>query len=534
MRYNLVSVDSDSRLSPNRRPLHLFSVLIEILMAGTAGEVPTRQPPNAVLPDSKWSWLVVCGNTVIGITTLGFFRCIPVYFRPIMLEFDAEFGDVAAIMGLFTLGMALGCFFLPFLTSKFGSKRTCLAAGFLLGIANIVSSQSHTLVLVQIFLGFISGCSAGILFFTSLFSSSQYFVKHRAKATGISTLGLPMGTLVIAPILELLTTLYGWRGSLLIASGILFHSCVSAMLYRPVILAPTAPRRKSTRGSISGIRKKSTPTELKEFSKSKISSDSPQFDDHDEKNPMTKLVTPTEKSDFEITREMEVASNAQQNKNSCNSTFKNKVKSIIDVELFKLISYDIGLLSSIFYCSGYVGANTFLIPYALEHVHIDTLQASTILSLLGGAECVAKIVTGFLGDVKCINKCILLAIMAVVCSIIVATITVCESYLSLAVITFAYGLFVTAYMGIIPVIFCDIVGPKKLATAVGYQGCIYNSFLALYLYLMGRLVDRTGDVRQPFYSCATLIGLTSFCLIAIFLLERRQKKVNKMLADIES
>lgn len=61
-----------------------------------------------------------------------------------------------------------------------------------------------------------------------------YFEKRRNLAMGLAVSGCGAGSLVFAPLLRLLVSTYGWRGSLLITSGLCLQSVVFGALLRPL------------------------------------------------------------------------------------------------------------------------------------------------------------------------------------------------------------------------------------------------------------------------------------------------------------
>jgi len=61
----------------------------------------------------------------------------------------------------------------------------------------------------------------------------QHFTKHRGMAAGIAASGISIGTLSSGPLIALLTRWFGWRGALLIFSGLTLNSCVFGSFYRP-------------------------------------------------------------------------------------------------------------------------------------------------------------------------------------------------------------------------------------------------------------------------------------------------------------
>ena len=64
--------------------------------------------------------------------------------------------------------------------------------------------------------------------------TNNYFEKKRGIAGGIVCAGAGFGVFILAPIFQLLLTEYGWRGAMLITSGIFMQLCVCSTLMRPL------------------------------------------------------------------------------------------------------------------------------------------------------------------------------------------------------------------------------------------------------------------------------------------------------------
>ena len=61
-----------------------------------------------------------------------------------------------------------------------------------------------------------------------------YFNKRRALATGIAVCGSGIGAFVFSPLTETTIRAYGWRGALMILSGVCLNGMVSGALFRSV------------------------------------------------------------------------------------------------------------------------------------------------------------------------------------------------------------------------------------------------------------------------------------------------------------
>ena len=74
----------------------------------------------------------------------------------------------------------------------------------------------------------------GMAYLPAIVTVSFYFEERRSLATGLAVCGSGIGTFVFAPLTDKLVQEYGWRGSLLILSGILLNCIICGAVFRPL------------------------------------------------------------------------------------------------------------------------------------------------------------------------------------------------------------------------------------------------------------------------------------------------------------
>ena len=62
----------------------------------------------------------------------------------------------------------------------------------------------------------------------------KHFQKYRSLAAGLSASGISIGSLTSGPLVGFFISVYGWRGALLLMSGMAFNCCVFGCFYRYV------------------------------------------------------------------------------------------------------------------------------------------------------------------------------------------------------------------------------------------------------------------------------------------------------------
>jgi len=89
---------------------------------------------------------------------------------------------------------------------------------------------------------FDAGLGISLIYLPSIVIISVYFERRRALATGMAVCGTGVGTIVFAPLVEFLSELYGWRGTLLIEAALLLNCCVCAGFYQTPSAMSSIPR----------------------------------------------------------------------------------------------------------------------------------------------------------------------------------------------------------------------------------------------------------------------------------------------------
>ncbi|UYV61903.1 hypothetical protein LAZ67_1007028 [Cordylochernes scorpioides] len=86
-----------------------------------------------------------------------------------------------------------------------------------------------------------AGIGFGFIYLPAIVTVGYYFERRRALATGIAVCGSGVGTFILAPLVQYLLGLYGWRGSLLVLGGLSLHCAVFGAFFRPLESAQPPP-----------------------------------------------------------------------------------------------------------------------------------------------------------------------------------------------------------------------------------------------------------------------------------------------------
>eukprot|EP00058_Branchiostoma_floridae_P007044 XP_002592532.1 hypothetical protein BRAFLDRAFT_69049 [Branchiostoma floridae] len=198
--------------------------------------------------DGGWGWAVVLAVFVICACTMGVTRSFGVFF----IEFASQFDQPAtATSWVISVAMAItfgGALLGVMLSATFGFRPVAMVGGVLAATGCILASFSTSIVHLYITVGVLVGLGSSLAMFPSLSLVGKYFDKKRAIANGIAFSGVGVGNIVFPLIFTYLIEEYGWRGSFLIAAGVMLNITAFAALLRPIHLAMPLNESESLHG----------------------------------------------------------------------------------------------------------------------------------------------------------------------------------------------------------------------------------------------------------------------------------------------
>lgn len=214
--------------------------------------------------DDSWAWYVVGGCAFANFLLPGMLRS----FGPDVLDGFVEVHklefDNRSVVGCrwipatfhltFFIAGSLSC-----LLCKLISHRAVTFWGGLLASAGMLSSSfANSISHLYISYGVMVGFGAGLCYSAGILIVNEYFDKHRGLANGLSLAGTAIGALAMPPYLEFLTFSYGYRGGILIVSGMMLNTLACSLTYKPAVTDGGAIEQDET--TYSGPSVSSSPT----------------------------------------------------------------------------------------------------------------------------------------------------------------------------------------------------------------------------------------------------------------------------------
>ncbi|EFX89929.1 hypothetical protein DAPPUDRAFT_39459, partial [Daphnia pulex] len=196
-----------------------------------------------------WGWVIVAASFVIHLIADGITFSFGVIYAELLDYFQESKGYTAVIGSLFMATPLLSGPLASALTDRFGCRAVTIAGSIVAAIGLFLTSLSNSVE--ALFLTFlIAGLGLSLCYVAAIAVVAFYFDKRLSLATGLAVCGSGIGTFIFAPITQYLINEYGWRGAMLILSGIFLNIVICGALMRE-IEGPGGTLRGNAKGKIS-------------------------------------------------------------------------------------------------------------------------------------------------------------------------------------------------------------------------------------------------------------------------------------------
>ncbi|XP_005103079.2 uncharacterized protein LOC101852192 [Aplysia californica] len=190
------------------------------------------------IPDGGWGWVIVACSFLIHMFVVGTLYALSVLYVAWLAHFDNGKGLTSWIISLavavmFGIGPVPGA-----LARRWDNRTVVILGGLVMASGFLFSYFAMNVYFLVVTIGIIAGTGAGCCYLPSVSMVAMYFTSKRSVAMGIAASGLGAGAFFMAPFINWLVDFYGWRGCMLILSGISLNMCVLGSLMRPLNKAP--------------------------------------------------------------------------------------------------------------------------------------------------------------------------------------------------------------------------------------------------------------------------------------------------------
>lgn len=185
-------------------------------------------------PDGGYGWVIVFAAFMINLISDGISFSFGILYTE-LLDYFGESKSLTSWVGSLFYGTCLiGGPLASACATKFGCRKVLMVGGVVASAGTFLSSFAGSIGMLCALFGVVTGLAMSMGYVSSVVMVAFYFEDKRALATGLAVCGSGIGTFVFAPLTEYLIQVYGWRGTMMIWSGIILNLVVCGALLRPL------------------------------------------------------------------------------------------------------------------------------------------------------------------------------------------------------------------------------------------------------------------------------------------------------------
>lgn len=194
----------------------------------------TIKAAKKVAPDGGWGWMATFGVSLVNLATRSIEPSFGLLFGDLLNDLQVGTTGAAIIISTLDVMMNLSGLFVGPLLKEFSYRKVAIAGSLLCGLGLALTSPATSMPHILATYSVINGIGVGLATSAAFVALNHYFAKKRGQAVGLSMAGTALGMLIMPQLVRMLLELYGFRGAVLVLSGLALHATVGAMLLQPI------------------------------------------------------------------------------------------------------------------------------------------------------------------------------------------------------------------------------------------------------------------------------------------------------------
>ena len=176
-------------------------------------------------------WVVAAASGMSFANAATAISILTVFVVPMSQEFGWNRTEVA---GATSLGAVLGAVLAPFTgraVDRFGARVTLVAGGLIVVAGCLYLANAQVLAGFYVAFTAVRIADQGLIQVSASVTAGKWFARYRGRATGLVMLGNAGGVIVMAPLVQLVISLWNWRAAwVMLAGSMLVVGVIPALL----------------------------------------------------------------------------------------------------------------------------------------------------------------------------------------------------------------------------------------------------------------------------------------------------------------
>jgi len=474
-------------------------------------------------PDGGWGWVVVI-TSIFGLSNWTIaLRCYSVFYSDLIKDFNAEYSEVAILIGMFQAGYGISSIFCPSLVNYFSYRQLTMFSSILASCSVVFASFQQTLLMIHLFAGLIPGICIAPMILSCFTVVSRYFSKRRNLAIQLVCGGATVGGFVYSPLIQILIDNYTWRGALMIVGGIYLQFAVAGAAMKPIILKEDFDQQflqlYESKTKEQNLMDLNNNCEVKEkrMKTNRSRSNSSYSINKSSKEPFNQICASNSSE-----------KNLTENENVNKSTWSRRASVInkkLNLSVFSNLLFYLYTVSYSFYAAGYFSCMALLVSHG-KTIGLKDIEASTLVSAIMVGELVSRLISSILlNDITNETRILCIAGYIGCLSFSFLFVYLSRAYYVMLLACSTIGIFGGSLDGVFSVFIGDTFGMKLYPAVFSYSATLIHVAGLGWSVIIGSIVDFTETTFASFIIAIVVVIIAA----AITIVMRRVyiKKKNK-------
>src|ERR1700760_4997170 len=173
------------------------------------------------MDNSRYRWVIVAAGGLLGCVAIGGMFSLPVLLQSVAKDTGWSVMDIASPMTIGFMAMGVGSMIWGNLSDRFGPVPVLLTGSIVIAASLALASQVTSLLAFQFIFGVMIGGATAAIFAPMMAAVTGWFDSQRSLAVSLVSAGMGMAPMTMSPMVAYLVSIYDWRTTMLILSGIL-------------------------------------------------------------------------------------------------------------------------------------------------------------------------------------------------------------------------------------------------------------------------------------------------------------------------
>ncbi|XP_029289135.1 monocarboxylate transporter 2 [Cottoperca gobio] len=467
----------------------------------------------AAAPDGGYAWFILLSCFLVFGLTFGVIKAFGVFYFEIQQYFETTATGTSWITSIAVGTLHVVAPVANVLSARYNHRSVVVAGGLLCSVGVVFGAFARNLIELYLTVGFLNGLGYAMTWTPTVTMLGLYFEKRRPMANALASTGECILTFVLTPLFQLLINSYSWRGALLILGGLQLNLCVCGMLLRPL---------QATRDVNCEVKAEEEDLSLELLPKDNSEQSNPSCPETEELKISRVSDHVTIRACFEDPEEIpNTTMKAQDSNNRTNKTeLTTKILRYVDYTLITNARFMVYSMFGVFAALGFFAPALFLVPYA-RGKGIEEYQAAALMSISAAFDLFGRVFFGWVANLRLVETVQQLTVTVILLGSVLLLCPLASSFSELAAFSAVYGLVYGATVAIHITVLVEVVGVKRLGSALGFFMLIRSSGGLLGPPIAGFFIDQMSDYGTGFLMAGVALIVSALFLLLLHQMNRR-------------